>query len=61
MLYYKDMTYCPYWRTCEKGRECSRALTETVEDCADEFGLPIDRFNEQPPCYKESKREVEPK
>jgi len=48
---YRDTTYCPYFDTCVDGGDCTRALTEAVEEAAEEFGLPICQWVEEPDCY----------
>ena len=52
MIVYKDMTFCPYWKTCAKADDCHRPLTQEVVDGAKSIGLPIAQFAEVPQCWK---------
>ena len=53
-LCYRDMTFCPFWRTCGaiKERRCDRPLTEAVEHNAKAFGLPVAQFTDKPACWR---------
>ncbi len=51
-LCYKDMTFCPFYRSCADGDHCYRALTETIKAEAEICGLPISQYMDRPPCYK---------
>lgn len=51
---YKDMTFCPFWKDCAKGRECFRALTDKVNRGAEELALPICQFSKEPSCFEET-------
>jgi len=57
MICYRDMTLCPYWEKCSKGKDCFRAYTEKVKDEADQWwgkeGAPICVFSEEPECFQE--------
>lgn len=53
MICYKDRTYCSFYKVCNDGDACLRALTPEVDKAAKEFGLPISYFVEKPTCYKE--------
>ena len=49
MICYKDMTFCSYYKECER-KDCVRALTPEVVQAAEKFGLPICQFAEKPDC-----------
>jgi len=53
MIVYKDMCFCDYWEGCKDGEGCIRALTQDVWVKAESIGLPVDRFMENPICFKE--------
>lgn len=53
MISYKDMTFCPFSKDCTDGKECHRAITESVKAGAEKSGLPLAQFAAKPPCYKE--------
>ena len=61
MICYKDMTFCPYYRECKDGKDCSRALTDAIESQADKWWgkgageAPICMFGDKPECFKEDK------
>lgn len=48
---YLDMSFCPFWTDCAKGPTCYRAITLDVEKGAEEIGLPIAKYVDQPECY----------
>ena len=52
MLCYRDMTFCPFWQECTRGKECHRALTEEVVHAAKVEGLDICSWSEEPGCYE---------
>jgi len=52
MVEYKDMTFCSFWKDCEDGKTCMRALTPAVKKDAIRVGLPICQFVEKPDCHK---------
>jgi ribosome-associated protein YbcJ (S4-like RNA binding protein) len=52
MMCYRDMTFCPYWKSCKDGKNCPRALTAEVEESANKTGLLIDQWCEKPECFK---------
>jgi len=56
MICYRDMTFCPYWSNCKKGKDCSRALTSDVIEKANKWwgddNPPIMTFSEKPDCYE---------
>ena len=59
MMCYRDKTYCQFWVDCVSGRTCPRALTDKVENDANNFGLPICSYCDEPKCFEnkfESKR-----
>jgi len=53
MIVYRDMCFCDYWEGCKDGEGCIRALTQDVWVKAESIGLPVDRFMENPICFKE--------
>jgi len=59
---YKDMTYCPYWKTCKDGKGCNRALTKEVVAGAKRWMPDIDppgliaMFYMKPDCYERKAR-----
>jgi hypothetical protein len=60
MLCYKDKTFCPFWEQCEDGKDCNRALIETVKEEAkiffDRMNMPIliAQYTEPPEhCFKD--------
>jgi hypothetical protein len=65
MIGFKDMTFCPYWKSCLDGNTCKRALTDKVQGAADEWwtGMspdhkegeaPICMFFGEPECYRDT-------
>ena len=56
MICYRDMTFCSYWKECEKGLDCCRALTSEVRKGAKEWWgtdkPPICMFATKPSCFK---------
>ena len=59
MICYKDCTWCPFFKNCLDGENCSRALTDKVIEGAEKWwgkkGAPIDQFSEEPECFRTSK------
>lgn len=59
MMCYKDKTFCTYYRECKEGVECSRALTEEVQEDADKWwggeNVPVCIFADKPFCFLEKK------
>jgi len=53
MICYRDATFCPYYKICKDGKECSRALTREMLSYAKSAGLPICQFVEKPDCFKQ--------
>ena len=55
MISYKDMTFCPFWRSCKDGNTCHRALTKEIIKKAHAWWgnkeAPICKFAEKPNCY----------
>lgn len=57
-MYYRDQTYCPFWKKCTDSLDCWRALTEEVQDSADKWWgkgfreAPICVFAELPDCFR---------
>ena len=56
MIGYGDKTYCTYWKECQYGLECDRALTKEVKKAAKEWwgkrNPPICLFADKPKCFK---------
>ena len=57
MIGYKDMTFCPFYETCENGSTCHRALTQEVKDGAQKWwgvnnDAPIWIFSSEPDCHE---------
>lgn len=48
---YKDMTFCPFFHTCNHGRSCSRALTTEVLEKAKAHCIGVSQFAFAPSCY----------
>jgi hypothetical protein len=51
MVSYKDRTYCPYYLLCEKGDNCSRALTPDIKHSAEMANIPICQYAQMPDCF----------
>ena len=55
MIHYKDMTFCPFYESCQDGNDCFRALTEQVKKDAQGWwggdDAPVSIFTAKPPCY----------
>lgn len=51
MLCYRDMTFCPYWKTCKDGMNCFRKADKKLATKAKEFGLPLCLWATKPECY----------
>jgi hypothetical protein len=58
---YKDRTFCSYYKECNDGKECSRALTKKVQNNAKKLGLPISQFACKPDCWMEKQNKGENK
>ena len=56
MLSYRDMTFCPHYKTCKQAQGCSRCLTPEVKKRAKQWwggdDPPIAVFVEPPSCYE---------
>jgi hypothetical protein len=54
---YKDRCFCPFYKDCWHGTDCSRALTLDVQMAAVEWwgspDVPISQFTDKPECFKE--------
>jgi len=50
MLCYKDRTYCAF-KKCKLFDVCDVALTNTIQEEATAFGLPISQYAEKPDCF----------
>jgi hypothetical protein len=56
MQCYKDKIHCPFWRNCEHGATCHRALTDAVVEGAKKMNLDIDKYMFPPTnCFEERK------
>lgn len=58
MICYKDKTYCGYYKFCQDGNLCHRALTPEVRAAAIVWmgkDAPICVYWERPDCYREVK------
>lgn len=61
MLCYRDRTFCPYYRECAKGSDCTAALTPEIEEAARRSGLLLASFLERPECFVAGDRRGEKK
>ena len=56
MICYRDRTFCPFWKDCRLGSECSRALTQEVKDAAAKWwgdeNPPIAFYVDEPDCFE---------
>ena len=56
MICYRDETFCPFYKNCEKGSGCRHALTEKVVAEAKIWwghdDPPICEFVDHPSCFK---------
>lgn len=63
MICYQDRTFCSFYRECNDGAMCDRALTDEVLEDAKrwfgESGAPVSEFAYKPECFKSNKPEVE--
>ena len=53
MLCYKDMTFCSFYKECNKGKDCDRALTSKVKRAAKAWSenIGIAQFADKPECF----------
>ena len=55
MICYKDMTFCPFYKECQLGEKCFRALKPEVIEAAHVWWgdktAPIAEYVEKPPCF----------
>jgi len=49
---YKDMTFCPFFRSCAEGKTCPRAMTDQIVSDANNFGMNVSCFVDRPFCWK---------
>lgn len=57
MLCYKDQTFCSYYKQCQDGETCHRALIDSVIKQANNADIPISQFGNEPVCFvKNSKK-----
>ena len=54
MICYRDMTFCSFWKDCDKANCCSRPITKNVESRAEAAGLPICRWADKPNCHSDN-------
>lgn len=52
MMSYKDKTFCSFYKECEDGLECDRALTDDIKKRAFQGGCYISNFIEHPSCFE---------
>jgi hypothetical protein len=56
MLCYRDMTFCQFYKDCEEGDGCGRALTLEVMQAAERWwcspDAPIAQYAQKPKCYR---------
>ena len=55
MTYYRNMTFCPFWRKCRKGKGCLKSLTDIIKSAHAEWGngSTLAQYRKLPKCYKE--------
>ncbi len=55
MICYRDMTFCPFFTECSKGKDCDRKLSEKVWADAEKWWgskkAPVSKFIEKPDCF----------
>ena len=51
MLFYRGITFCPYYMDCEEGNDCPRALKPHIIGKAAEAGLDISAYLDRPECF----------
>ena len=51
MICYRDMTFCQFHETCERGEVCMRALTSDTLKSATTERLPICQYVDKPNCF----------
>lgn len=51
MYCYKDRTFCTYYKECEDGDKCGRALSDEDINIAYREKMPISTFAEKPDCF----------
>lgn len=62
VIVYKDMTFCPFYKDCQKQHQCHRPLTPEVRESAhtwwkrftsdgDEDSAPISQYSSKPTCH----------
>ena len=52
MICFQDRTFCDFYKECEKGEKCSRALTHRIANAAKKAHMPIAQFENAPSCFK---------
>lgn len=57
MMCYKDRCFCTFYKECNKGHTCDKALTDKVlKEAIVWWGngdsAPIDQYTEKPDCFK---------
>lgn len=61
MMYYSDMTFCPFYRECRDGEQCPRKLDKKVRDDAKKWAqsdeAPIAQYTDKPWCFREKRYE----
>lgn len=56
MMCYRDRTFCQFYDDCKDGNRCVRALTPTIRERAEAFGLYISQYVDRPECFKTNER-----
>jgi hypothetical protein len=60
MICYRDRTFCPFWKDCADGKDCTRALTDEIiaaarvwwKSFSSKDEAPICQFAEKPECWR---------
>ena len=64
MICYKDKTFCTFYETCNKRKDCSRPLTPQVKAAAANWwgsnDAPIAVFTDKPECHTDNQEKKEP-
>jgi hypothetical protein len=55
MVCYRDMTFCPFYKECNKGNECDIAYTDEVKAGANKWwgedNAPVALHRAEPVCF----------
>jgi hypothetical protein len=52
MICYRDMTFCKFYKKCESGKGCFRALTRDIKIKAHMAKLLIAQYVNKPECFE---------